>query len=145
MIVDILNDIAQDINLTFAYGDKPSLNLKDETIDERYCLWLLPVENKPVSNEFNRIIENNWDIAFFICIRADMDGGNPHDEDYYFEKWSKSIKPIYDNKLFETIANKLTCEQGLTLSNLSTKEVINLFDENMDGLYITFTIKEDLI
>ena len=148
MIVDTFKNIANNrLNMDFAYGDKPSLNLKDETINDRYCFWLLPVENKPQLNEFNRVISNNWDVALFLCIKADMDGGNPSDngEDYYSEKWARNIKPLYDQQALNQLTMAFTCIESITITNLISKEVINLFDENMDGLYVTLTIKEDLI
>lgn len=148
MIVDTLKNIATNrLNMDFAYGDKPSLNLKDGTVNDKYCFWLLPVDNKPQLNEYNRVIANSWDIALFMFIQADMDGGMPSDngEDYYSEKWTKSIKPLYDTQALNQLTMAFTCIESLTLTNLTSKEVINLFDANMDGLYITFTIKEDVI
>lgn len=148
MIVDVLKNIATNrLAMDFAYGDKPSLNLKDGTVNDKYCFWLLPVENKPQLNDFNKVIANSWDVALFLCIKADMDGGTPDEngEDYYNEKWTKSIKPLYDTQALNNLTKAFTCIESLTLTNLISKEVINLFDYNMDGLYITFTIKEDLI
>jgi len=148
MIVDVLKNIATNrLVMDFAYGSKPSLNLKDDTVNDKYCFWLLPVENKPQINEFNKVITNSWDVALFICIKADLDGGSPDEngEDYYNEKWTKNIKPLYDMQALNNLTKAFTCMESLTLTNLNSKEVINLFDENMDGLYITFTIKEDLI
>ncbi len=148
MIVDILKNIATNrLNMDFAYGDKPSLNLKDGTVNDKYCLWLLPVDNKPTINEFNRVIANSWDVALFMCIKADMDGGTPSEngEDYYNEKWTTSIKPLYDQQVVNQLTMSFTCMESITITNFTSKEVINLFSENMDGLYITFTIKEDLI
>lgn len=149
MIVDVLKNIATNrLNMDFAYGDKPSLNLKDGTVNDKYCFWLLPVENKPQLNDFNRTIANNWDVALFMCIKSDMDGGSADEngEDYYSEKWIKNIKPLYDLQAINKMTAAFTCIESLTLSNLIYKEVMNIpFDQNMDGLYITFTIKEDLI
>lgn len=148
MIVDDLKNIAENVlGMQFAYGGRPHLNLKDGTDSTKYCLWLLPVDNKPQLNDFNKVVANNWDIALFICIKSDLDAGSQDENgaDYYNEKWLQNIKPIYDDNILASLSSSFTCLETLTLSNMVHKEVINLFDENMDGLYITFTIKEDLI
>lgn len=142
MIVDTIKSISQDIlSMTFQYGDKPSLNLYDGEDNGGYFFWLLPVESKNIIDQYNKTIAKEWDLAFFIAKKSDIDS----ESDYYNHKWELSIKPIYDNGYVETFTSSLTCEGNLTLSNVVVKEVINLFDWNMDGLYITATITEDRV
>jgi len=140
MIVDVIKSIVQNLNMSFKYGDKPSLNLQDGEITG-YNVWLLPVEHKSTVTQYNRVSSRIWDVAFFIFIKSDLDSGG----DYYNEKWEQNIKPIYTNNYVDNIVNQLSCEERYTTSDIVVKEVINLFDWNMDGLYITMTISEDLI
>lgn len=141
MIVDTIKTITEDIlSMSFQYGDKPSLNLYDGEDSGGYFLWLLPVESKNIIDSYNKTTSTEWDIAFFIAKKSDIDS----ESDYYNSKWGLSIKPIYDNGYIETFTSSFTCD-GLFLSNVVVKEVINLFDWNMDGVYITATITEDKI
>lgn len=147
MIVDTIKTIAENsLNMTFAYGDRTALNLIDENTG-KYALWLLPVENKPEVNGLNKVVVNNYDIALFMCIKSDMDAGTPaiNGQDYYAQKWGQNIKPLYTDKAVENFVKAFTCKEEFTVSAPVVKEVINLFDLNVDGLYVTLTIKEDLI
>lgn len=147
MILDILKNIAeQTLKMDWQYGTKSSHNLCAPSAD-KYTMLVLPLVNKPQLNSFNKVTENNWEIALFMCITADMDGGTPgqNGSDYYAEKCDKSIKPLYDDNAVGKLTAAFTCKEELTLSGLNVTEVINLFDENVDGLYITFNIREDLI
>jgi hypothetical protein len=154
MIVQTIETIAtQMLDMYFRYGTAPALNLYDgkgtETADSKYCLWLLPVDCKPFLNEYNKPVSYTWDVAMFICTKGDIDGGTPGEngEDYYLEKWTTTIKPLYDQKTVDRLMQAFTCDDTLTLSNVSMKEVMNIpqFDFPLDGLYLTFTIKQDLI
>lgn len=153
MIVDTLKTIAtQTLDMAFQYGDKPSINLHNgsSAIDDlKYCFWLMPVTTKPTFNEFNKKIANEHTIALFICIKSEFDAGDGNIDgmDYFKEKWEKNIKPLYNDGTLDTFTNSFTCLDKLTLSNMEITEVINIteFDYNMDGLYITLNIKEDLI
>lgn len=148
MIVDTIKTIAEtSLNMTFAYGDRTALNLIDENTG-KYALWLLPVENKQEVNGLNKVVANNYDLAFFMCIKSDMDGGTPgvNGQDYYAQKWELNIKPLYTDKAVENFVKAFTCKEAFTVSAPVVKEVINIpFDINLDGLYVTLTIKEDLI
>ena len=142
MIVDEIKSISENIlSMSFQYGDKPSLNLYDGEDNGGYFLWLLPVESKNIIDQYNKTIMIDWDIAFFIAKKSDIDS----ESDYYNHKWELNIKPIYDNGYIQTFTSSLTCGGIYTMSNVVVKEVINLFDWNMDGVYVTATISEDRI
>ena len=147
MIVDTLKNIAtQVLAMDFRYGTREILNLKD-TSSEKYQFLLLPVENKPVFNEFNKVVANNYDIAVLIGKISPFDAGTSTEngEDYYEDIWNYDIRPLYDDGIVAQLMAAMTCDDMLTVSNTAVKEIIGLFDNNLAGLYITFQIKEDLI
>lgn len=141
----LIENAAAELDMNFLYGDRPSMNLSDSEDCERYKLWLLPLENKPELNEFNSVVANNWSVALFIFRQSELDAGAEGAEQYYHEKWDLHIKPLYEEDAVGRLTGHFTCRQSITISQMQVKEVINLFSENLDGLYITFNAREDLI
>lgn len=154
MIVQTLNTLAKDVlDMHFNYAREDVQNLYDgkgdSSEDSKYVFMLMPVSNRPVFSGLNRITNNVWGIAVFIGRKSDFDGGNADNngEDYYNEKWTANIEPLYRDKVVEAMVGAFACLEPFTVTEMNVVEVINwsVASFNLDGLYVTMTINEDVL
>ncbi len=71
--------------------------------------------------------------SFMLLYSSDID------EKSYNDRYVKYIKPIIDSQI-EIIENDLICEQEATIEEWKEVEVINLFDQNFDGILVTYRV-----
>lgn len=146
MIVDDIKSIIDTNGWEFLYGDKATQNLMNGEISSTPNFFLLPVEKAGQLNDYNKPTFDTWTISFLLCKKSDLDGGTSAEEgkDYYYEKWLNNIKPFY-RQLVDEFISSFVCLEQYTITTTKTVEIINSMDWNVDGLFVTLTVKEDLI
>jgi len=136
----------------FHYGDYASHNLIDlfepdqtepvdpETDPLRYAhVFMLPYQVEDLfSSQFGFSSgQNIFRGDFLVLVKSDLD--EAHWEKYYQEKYDHNIHGL-ENYVRETLRPEIiNCE--LIITRWSYQQVINIFDVNMDGLLITYEIR----
>lgn len=127
----------------FNYGAAHWQNLKDFPKDEelpfkarnRYLL-LLWQDREKIKNEYGATVGYTFTGEFLLMVRSKIS-----DEDYNY-KYDTHIKNLYAES--DLIDNDFTsCEEWL-VKKWKEIEVENVYDTNMDGLKIQFTLTLDL-
>lgn len=133
---DILKQIATDNSYGFTYARKDFQNLHDvvETVNPH--IFLDPVQTDKAFGEYNQVERKTYTGSFMILLSSDID------EDYD-TRYQTYIKPLIDTAL-GTISTAISCDESLQLTNWRETEVINVFDYNMDGILVTYTVVQDV-
>jgi len=131
-IVDVLKDLAVSLGWTFSYGNRANHNLIRSSLDDNQIYLLLdPVRTSQPSDEFGGEKETVFTGNFILGIQSTIDKT-------YEEKYEDNIKPLKNNEL-PKIKNLLNCGD-YQLNGWSFFEDINLYDTNLDGLVVTYSI-----
>ncbi len=137
-IVELFREVAESFDWNFDYGRKDFHNLIDGESNGKWYFFLDPVVDD--TNSQASIYEG----YFMVLSVADLDqnydnqkGTTPEDG-----KWLQNIKPKKDF-LKTKFRDKLECAD-LEILRFRMTEVINFFDDNMDGVLVNFQIKQFL-
>jgi len=137
-IVELFREVAESFDWIFDYGRKDFHNLIDDGTNGKWHFFLDPVVDD--TNSQFAIYEG----YFMVLSIADLDqnydnqkGTSPEDG-----KWLQNIKPKKDF-LKTKFRDKLECAD-LEILRYRMTEVINFFDDNMDGVLVNFQIKQFL-
>lgn len=140
-IVRILQDIAENNQLTYHYGKKAALNLLDGSPepDKVYLLHEFTNRKSEYNNSGTRIVAANYEGKFFLVKHSD------YDMHYFNEvapeegsKYVTNIEPLL--AVFAAIGNELACA-GYEVSQWDNIDVTDALDGNMDGLLCSYRIK----
>lgn len=132
---DKLKSIAETNNWVFTYARKDYSNLYDEDIDVNIPhLFVDPIELDEIFDEYNNVESTNYNGSFMLLLSSDID------EEDYNSRYQKYIKPIINTSL-QSIKDELQCEE-ITIQSWRVVEVIDVFDFNLDGVLVTFSINE---
>jgi hypothetical protein len=140
MAVNLIKKIAEENSWTFSYGSGAWQNLADHKSEFRkdfedrkvHCL-LYTVTKNEVYNDFGGL-----DSETYSCVLLMGVSSNFNDKDYNF-KWENNLKPMIDTRIRILKAGLSDCSYALT-GGLSQKEFSNLFDNNLDGITLEFTL-----
>jgi hypothetical protein len=139
---EILETLSAAQGWVFDYGRPDFHNLideskKDELNADRIFLLLDPVKIKKNMNDSGVVESITYSGSLMLLLSSDID-----EVDYDF-RYENYIKPLRANQL-ETIINELTCEQEATVQDWNETEVINVLDNNLDGIIVSYVVKIDL-
>ena len=141
MLVEKLETIADGLGWAFAYGDDAELNMTEfehqdaSTLFEerKKFLGLDPVIEDDQLNKYNGTDSTTYS-GFVVLMVSSL-----FNQEEYLVIYKDRIKQL--KELTETLKTELIGCQELTISRWRKTEVINRYDENMDGIKIEFTIK----
>jgi hypothetical protein len=143
MLVEKLKAASNDLGFLFDYGKEHWQNLADlpneddkPPQDRTVYLLLLYKDRKVVTNSYNSIEYREYTGEMLLCVRSQIT-----DPDYNF-KYENRIELLEQRSedLLEALGG--LCE-GWTIKLWSESEVENLYDTNVDGLKIRYTITDE--
>ena len=137
-IVEKFRTIAESFNWGFDYGRKDFHNLIDED-DSRWHFFLDPVSED--SNEETATYEG----YFMVLSQSDLDQNYDSQKNSLPEdgKWRQNILPKKEF-LKKDFRKQLYCLGDFEILRYKMTDVINFFDNNMDGVLVSFLIREYL-
>lgn len=127
---EILNQIAINNDYIFMYARQDFQNLYDDMTTDKVHLFVDPI-TQDTSFSDSGTETNTYSGKFMLLVSSDID------EDYK-QKYISNIKPLMSGAT-KSIKNELVCAEA-TINKFTQVEVINLFDINLDGLLITYSI-----
>ena len=130
---EFLKYIALKNNWIFNYARSDYQNLLHDVEEDKTYLFLDPVQIQHSFDEFQEPEVKTYNGTFLILQSSDFDGD-------YDEKYLKHIKPLIDNHL-KVIQKEFSCSQ-YTVNQWNTTEIINLFDQNLDGILVNYSVEE---
>ena len=114
----------------FEYSREDFQNLIDEENDNKVFLFVDPiVTDSKFSDVGNETI--TYSGKFMILLNSDID------EDYK-EKVEHYIN-VVKTEYLQVIKDELACDE-YQINSFKTLEVINLFDQNLDGVLVNYSI-----
>lgn len=129
---ELLKTIAQDNDWIFDYGRKDYLNLNDDMETDKIYLFAEPIEiSSKFSDSGNE--QKTYSGKLMILVSSDLD-------ETYLQKYENHIQPLIQNA-GDILKNAMVCDEYEIL-NFKSMEVINLFDYNVDGVLITYSVNE---
>lgn len=137
-----IKEVAESFGWGWSHGRKDFHNLADvDGSDGKWHLFLDPVPYD--ANEDNTIII--YEGYFMLLSVSDIDQNYNGQKDTLPEdgKWEQNIAPkkIFLNNEFKS---KLLCLGEFEIPKFKMFEIINFFDNNMDGVLVNFIIKQFL-
>ena len=144
-IVDILREITEtDLSWNFTYGRSDFQNLieADSEDDPKTFFFLDPVSREPLfSPEGGSLGQTDFEGNFMILSKSELDQvyDNQQEVDPTMGKYKSNIKPKIDTML-TTFKAKLFCK-NLQVMRMRTTDVINVFDDNFDGILVSFKFR----
>lgn len=141
-LVEKLRTIAETNEWIFNYGRRDFHNLV-ETNSEDDPQWHFFLD--PVKTDDSDPLILSHSGHYMILSKSDMDEvyDDQKEQDKEDGKWLKYISPKKEYNKNE-LRKAIQCPGDLEIVSSSVSEVINLFDENLDGIIVNFTIKEYL-
>ena len=134
---NILKQLATDNSYGFIYARRDYANLYDEVPTGQVQLFVDPVVITESFGEYNQVESREYSGSFMVLISSDIEKGD------YEARYLGEIKPLLDVAML-AIKDGLKCNGNITINVWRTVEVINLFDYNMDGIVVTYTVEEDV-
>ena len=142
-LVEILRETSNQLNWKFYYGRRDFNNLVEASSenDLQWHFFLDPITTEAIRNNGTQTGEFLNEGHFMILTKSNLDEVydnqlevNPDDG-----KYRKYIQPKVKG-LFSDFEKKLNCLAQVEIKVLKSSEVINLFDENLDGILVQFKI-----
>ncbi|MEM9076310.1 MAG: hypothetical protein AAGC43_04685 [Bacteroidota bacterium] len=130
-----LKTIAEANNMKFEYARRDFQNLEEIDVNKVH-LFLDPVTINENHGDYNRVESRDYSGRFLLLVSSEFN------QDDYEGRYLENIKPLIDTSI-ETVRDGLRCDGKMTINTWSTTEVINLFDQNYDGLVVTYSVNED--
>lgn len=127
---EILQQIALNNDYIFSYARQDFQNLYDEMTTDKIHLFVDPITQDTSFSDAGTET-NTYSGKFMLLVSSDID------EDYE-QKYTNNIKPLMVDAV-QAIKNELICGE-VTINKFTQVEVINLFDFNLDGILITYSI-----
>lgn len=126
---DFFKNIAEENDWGFEYARQDYLNLYDDVEAGKIYLFVDPVTtDSKFSDLGNETL--TYSGKLFLVMSSDVD-------EEYSDKYSQYIKPLFDDAR-NLIIGAFACSQ-YEVNSFKTTEVINLFDQNLDGLLINYS------
>jgi hypothetical protein len=132
MWYNFLKNIAE-LNLwLFEYSRADYQNLVDDMEYNKIHLFVDPIATDSSFSD-SGFEQETYIGKMMLLVSSDVD-------ETYKEKYENNIQPLMNNAL-ATIKQTLICSD-YEVVKFSTVEVINLFDTNLDGVLITYAVKQ---
>lgn len=144
-MVEKLREITESLLWKFYYGRRDFQNLveTESENDATYYFYLDPVTRNPIySNAGLPTGETEFEGRFMLLTKSDLDQEYDNQKEVLAKeegKWLTHIKPKIVS-VFSVFEAKLVCED-IEIQRMQTIDVINMFDENMDGILVNFKFK----
>ena len=134
---EALQQIANNNGWHFDYGRSYFHNLETEA-DKEYYFFLDPIEESVTFNEYIVPTKRTYNGRFMLLKHSDFDRvyNAQSDNNQSESKYEQYIKPCKEEVM--KIANTLCGDY--TIEGWRMIEVINLYDNNFDGVLVTFQI-----
>ena len=127
---DFLKNIALSNDWGFEYARQDYQNLYTEIEDGKVKMFCDPIiTDSKFSDSGNETF--SYSGKLMLLLSSDVD------EDYQ-DKYAEYIQPLFSNSR-QTLVNAFGCS-NYQVTVFKTVEVINLFDQNFDGLLITYSV-----
>lgn len=140
MLIEKLKEISIEENWIFAYGKDHWQNLTDDQIDDelpfedrKKYLKLLWKDSARSFDQYGTETTRTFTGDLLVLVRSKISDSN---YEYKYEKHIANLEAIIDRQL---ILKFDICERFVIKSWRQT-EVENVYDSNLDGLKISFTI-----
>ena len=115
----------------FEYSRSDYQNLFDDMEYEKIHLFVDPITTDSSFSASGFEVET-YTGKMMLLISSDVD-------ETYLEKYNDNIKPLINGAL-ATLKQTLICSD-FEVIKFQTTEVINLFDTNLDGVLITYSVR----
>ncbi|MBC5836783.1 hypothetical protein [Flavobacterium muglaense] len=127
---ELLQTLAINNEWVFEYSKSDYQNLYDDMTTDKVHLFIDPIT---IDTSFSDagVETHTYSGKLMLLVSSDVD------EDYK-DKYINNIKPLM-NEASTILKNALVCADA-TINKFTQVEVINLFDFNLDGLLITYSI-----
>lgn len=129
---EILRNIAQLQGWSYLYGRSDFQNLFDSDTQE-VSIFVDPVEIEEEFNEAGVTEKTIHSGNFMLLLSSDID------EIDYDTRYQNYIKPLISSAMGE-IKKALQCNNNVMLQRWKIVEVINMLDNNGDGIICTFQV-----
>lgn len=129
---EIIEALAALENWSFHYGRNDFHNLFNEVEANVLHVFLDPVKRSKIRNDSGQVEEYVYSGNMLLCYNSDIDEGGD-----YNKRYEDYIKPILEGNI-DTIEQDLICNQEATVEQWEEIELINAFDQNFDGVLITY-------
>jgi hypothetical protein len=147
MFVEFLRTLAAALGYTFHYGRSDFQNLFSAIAedDPNIYLFLDPIVRLPELSPSTGLRTGYTLIRgkMMLLSKSDLDeeydaqtGNRPLDEG----KWRKNIKPKVE-AASGALLDRIACTEDQEIKKWTVMDVINMFDDNMDGVLIDFEIR----
>jgi hypothetical protein len=131
---EILEEIAAESNYIFEYARRDHLNLFDDVSNDLVPhLFVDPIIEDEVHDDMNVLEQTNYSGNFMFVMSSDLD------EESYAFRYENYIKPLRVE--LKKLKDSVSCGYEVTFKQWRIVEVINMLDQNMDGLVVSFNIE----
>ena len=154
-MIETLRTTVEGLDWRWSYGLKEMANLEESASadDTKPFFHLDPVIRKPIYSKNG--FKTDWQIVsggFLILVKNESSIAETYDtqsgQDKEDGKWKKRIRPMVESvggntSLIDQLMSELNCIDDLSLQvkSQSITEVINFFDDNLDGVNVRFEWK----
>lgn len=130
-----LKNIAETNNFEFIYARRDFQNLNRGSEDlEKIFLFLDPVQKNDSFDEYSNLISTSFNGTFMLVKQSKF--GND-----YQHRFEKIIRPLIEEKL-KIITDSFGCTD-YSIESWNTTEIINLFNQNFDGVIVSYSMTHE--
>lgn len=130
---DFLKQLAENNDWIFEYSRTDYQNLFSEMQIDKVHLFVDPITiDSQFSDSGNEV--KTFSGKLMLLLSSNID-------ESYSDKYTSYIKPLIDESN-QILKDVLTCSD-YTINKFQSVEVINLFDQNLDGILINYSITEN--
>jgi len=141
-IVSIIQEKAESLGYKFDYGKKDWINLLRSDVEVGRIYFLLdPVKINPEKTKFGGFGKISCKGDFLIAVKSNLDNviHQQKNQDKENGKYLKNVRPLLEE--IEKFFNLFSCDNFELIIN-EIVDIYNYLDVNIDGLIVTYTIKE---
>jgi len=130
-----LKNIAETNNFEFIYARRDFQNLNRGSEDlEKIFLFLDPVQKNDSFDEYSNLISTTYNGTFMLVKQSNFG-------DDYQHRFEETIRPLLEEKL-NIITDSFGCSD-LNIDSWNTTEIINLFNQNFDGVIVSYSMTHE--
>ncbi len=142
-LVNIWRTQVESMSWKFSYGNTANRNLLSTGFETDKLYFLLDTITRDKDfGEFGGTGDVEFSGNFMLAKKSDLDNvyDNQKEVDYTDGKYEKNIRPIIETDLV-TFEDYVNCSD-YEITEWSFIDAINVLDENLDGVIVTFTVKK---
>ncbi|MFC6858800.1 hypothetical protein [Zunongwangia atlantica] len=130
-----LKNIAETNNFEFIYARRDFQNLNRGSADlEKIFLFLDPIQKNDQFDEYSNLLSTSYNGTFMLVKQSKFG-------DDYQVRFEETIRPLIEEKL-NLITDSFGCSD-LNIDSWNTTEIINLFNQNFDGVIVSYSISNE--